>query len=72
MDFAKLGPNGFSKKPENETTIVSFGSKGGETEIFRKDGDGLLKTFTDKFKTSLGPEAESLIANDNEEIRETR
>ena len=72
VDFAKLGPIGFSKKSSNETTIVSFGSKGGETEIFRKDRGGLLKKFTDKFKTSLGPEAESLIAQDNEEIRETR
>ena len=72
VDFGKLGPIGFSKKPNNDTTIVSFGTKGGETEIFRKDGKGLLKKFTDKFKTSLGPEAESLIAQDNEEIRENR
>ena len=72
VDFAKLGPIGFSKKSGNETTIVSFGSKGGETEIFRKDRGGLLKKFTGKFKTSLGPEAESLIAQDNEEIRKTR
>ena len=35
-------------------------------------GKGLLKKFTDKFKTSLGPEAESLIAQENEEIRENR
>ena len=72
VDFAKLGPIGFSKKPGNESTIVSLGSKGGETEIFKKDGSGLLKKFTDKFKTSLRPEAESLISQDNEEIRETR
>ena len=68
VDFGKLGPIGFSKKPGNETTIVSFGTKGGESDIFRKDGKGLLKKFKDKFKTSLGPEAESLIAQDNEEI----
>ena len=72
VDFGKLGPIGFSKKPGNETTIVSFGTKGGETEIFRKDRSGLLKKFTDKFKKPLGPEAESLIAQDNEEIRENR
>ena len=72
VDFGKLGPISFSKKPGNETTIVSFGTKGGETDIFRKDGKGLLKKFTDKFKTALGPEAESLIAQDNEEIRENR
>ena len=43
VDFGKLCPIGFSKRPGNETTIVSFGTKGGETEIFRKDGKGLLK-----------------------------
>ena len=53
-------------------TIVSFSSKGGETEISKKDRSGLLKKFTDKVKKSLGPEAESLIAQGNEEIRETR
>ena len=72
VDFAKLSPIGFSKKNVNETTIVSFGSKGGETETFRKDRGGLLKKLTDKFKTSLGPEGEPLIARDNEEITETR
>ena len=72
VDFGKLGPIGFSKKLGNETTIVSFGTKGGETEIFRKDRSGLLKKFTDKFKKPLGAEAESLIAQDNEEIRENR
>ena len=72
VDFGKLGPIGFGKKPGNENTIVSYGTRGGETEIFRKDGKGLLQKFKDKFKTSLGPEAESLIAQDNEEIRENR
>ncbi|KAL9981686.1 hypothetical protein ACROYT_G000073 [Oculina patagonica] len=72
VNFAKLDPIGFSKKSGNETTIVSFGSKGGETEIFKKDGTGLLKKFTDKFKAPLGPEAESLISQNNEEIREMR
>ena len=72
VDFGKLGPIGFSKKPGNETTIVSFGTKGGETEIFKKDGIGLYQKFINKFKTSLGPEAESLLAQDNDEIRENR
>ena len=72
VNFGKLGPIGFSKKSGNETTIVSFGSKGGETEIFEKDDSGLFKKFTDKFKTALGPEAKSLIAQEKEEIGETR
>ena len=72
VDFGKLDPIGFSKKPGKETTIVSFGKRTGETVIFRKDRLGLLKEFTDKFKTALGPEAKSLIAQDNDEIRENR
>lgn len=72
VDFRKLGPIGFSQKGGNGTTFVSFGPKGGETEIFTKDGDGLLKKFTDKFKPALGPSGEDLIAQDNEEIRESR
>ena len=69
VDFGKLGPIAFSKKPGNETTIVSFGTKGGETEIFKNDGKGLYQKLINKFKTSLGPEAESLIAQDNDEMR---
>ncbi len=53
LDFAKLGPIGFSKKSGNGTTIVSFELKGGKTEIFIKDCSGLLKKFTDKFKNPL-------------------
>ena len=71
VDFGKMDPIGFSKKPGNDTTIVSFGKKA-ETEIFRKDGKGLYKKFTEKFKSSLGPDAESLIAQDKEEIRNER
>jgi len=53
VDFKKLGPIGFSKKGA-QGDIVSFGPKGGETQIFKKDGSGLLKSFTDKFSKSLG------------------
>ena len=65
-----------AKKPGNKTTIVSFGSRGGETDVFEKDGSDLLKKSKkkkkNKFKTSLGPEAEFLIAQDDENIRETQ
>ena len=72
MGFKTMGPIRFGKKNGNVGRIVSLGSRGGETKNFRDDGSGLLKSFTDKFKKSLGPEVESLIAQDNEEIRETR
>ena len=64
VDFGKLDPIGFSKKGGSEAKIVSLGSKGDETEIFKSDGSSLLKSFTDKFKKSLGSEAESLIAQE--------
>ena len=70
VDYQKLGPIGFSKKPGNEDTIVRFGPKGGEESVFKKDGSSFLKSFTDRFKTSLGPSAEALLAEENQEIRE--
>ncbi|KAL9970118.1 hypothetical protein ACROYT_G022443 [Oculina patagonica] len=32
VNFAKIGPIGFSKKPGNDTTIVSFGAKGDKAQ----------------------------------------
>ena len=70
-DLKKLGPIGFSKKGAR-TEIVSFGPKGGETQISKKDGSGLLKSFTDKFSKSLGPSAEQIIVEDRDTIQEQR
>ncbi|KAJ7390849.1 hypothetical protein OS493_022408 [Desmophyllum pertusum] len=70
VDFAKLGPIGFSKKSGHEATMVSFGAKGGETEIFKKDNSGFLKKFTDSKKGALGARAEDIIAEDRETVRE--
>ena len=72
VNFGKMPPISFGKKSGNENKIVTIGPRGGESEIFKKDGESLLKSFSDKFKTSLGPEAESLIAQDNQEIRNER
>ena len=71
VDFARLGPIGFSKKGARED-IVSFGPKGGETKIFKKDGSGLKKNFIDRFSKSLGPSAEEIIVQDRDTIREQR
>ena len=46
--------------------------KGGEDRILRKDGSGLLKSFTDKFKKALGPSSEEILAEENQEVRELR
>jgi len=47
VDFQKLGPIGFGKKPNTQGNIVSYGPKGGETPIFKQDGSGFLKSFTE-------------------------
>ena len=70
-DFKKMAPIGFSKKSGNETKIVSFGEKGGEYAIFKKDR-GLLETFTKKFKNTLGPKAKDIIDEDVASIRKER
>ena len=72
VDFKKLGPIGWGKKPENRSEIVHFGPKGGEDRILKKDGSGLLKSFTDKFKNALGPSSEEILAEENQEVREAQ
>jgi len=69
-DFKKLGPIGFGKKQSTQADIVSYGPKGGETAIFKKDGSGFLKSFTDKFKNTLGPSAEQIIVEDRNTLQQ--
>ena len=72
VDFGKLPPISSGKKSGNYDKIVTIGPRGGESAIFKSDDRSLLKTFTEKFKKALGPDAESLIAQDNAEIRNDR
>ena len=76
VDFSQIDPIGWGKKPENQGEIVSFGKgkggKFGETRVLKKGGRGFLKAFTDKFSKALGPSAEDLIAQDNQELRELK
>ena len=71
VDFKKLGPIGFSKKGAR-ADIVSFGPKSGETQIFKKDGSGFLKGFTEKFSRSLGPSAEQILVEERDTIQENQ
>ena len=64
VDFYKLGPIGWGKREENIGEIVQFGKKLGETRVLKKDG-GLLKSFTNRFKTALGESAEDIIKKKN-------
>ena len=76
VDFSQIDPIGFGKKPENQGEIVTFGGgkggKFGETRVLKKKGGGLLQAFKIKFKDALGPSAEELIAQDNQEITELK
>lgn len=71
VNFAKLGQIGFSKKGD-DAKIVSFGPKGGESDIFKKNDSGLLKSLTDRCKNTLGLKAEDITAEDNKSIREEK
>ena len=72
VDFKKLGPIGLGKKDKNKYQLVRYGVKGGEDRIFKKDRSGLLKSFTDKAKSALGPNSEELLAKENQEVREAK
>ena len=69
-DLGKIDPIGFSKKG-TKTDIVSFGPKGGETKIFKKEG-GFQKSFIDRFSKYLGPSTEEIIAQDRNTAIEQR
>ena len=71
VDLKRLGLIGFSKRGQ-KSEIVSFGPKGGETPIFKKDGSGFLKSFRNKFSSTLGPSAEEMLAEDRVSIQEHR
>ena len=71
VDFKKLGPIGFSKKGA-QTDIVSFGERGGENLVFKKDGSGLLKSFTDGHSKALGPSTEQILKEDQDMIQGQR
>ena len=69
-DLARIDPIGFSKKGTRED-IVSFGPKGGETKILKKDG-GFQKSFIGRFSKYLGPSAEEISAQDRNTAVEQR
>ena len=68
VDLRNLGPIGFGKKSSNETFIVSFGPKGGETKIFNSGGTDSLKSFTDKKSAALGPRAQDIIVDNRDSL----
>jgi len=72
VDFSKLGPISIGKKTATQGEMVVLGPKGGETQIFKKDQSGFLKSFTDRFTKTLGPAAEQIIAEDRNTSQQER
>ena len=69
VDFSKI-VIGLGGKKANLGKAVAKGPKGGETPIFKQDGN-LTKAFTDQYGTFLGPRAEEIIVEDREGLAET-
>ena len=72
VDFSKLGPISIGKRTATQGEMVVLGPKGGETQIFKKDQSGFLKSFTDRFTKPLGPAAEQFIAEDRNTSQQER
>jgi len=72
VDFSKLGPISIGQKTATKGEMVVLGPKGGETQIFKKDGSGFLKSFREKSTKKLGQRAERIIVEDSDTIPEQR
>ena len=70
VDFSRIVVS-LGRKQENQGKAVALGPKGGETVIFKQDNT-FTKAFSDRYRTSLGPSAENIIAEDQTSLRETR
>ena len=62
---------GLGKKSNNKGKAVAFGPKGGETVIFKEDGN-LSASFLKQYSGALGPSAENIIVEDNTALRDTQ
>ena len=61
-----------AKKEINLRSFHLAPGGGGESKIFKQDGEGLLKSFTEAKKSALGQRAEDIIAEDRDTLREQR
>ena len=70
VDFRRI-VIGLGKKQGNKGKPVAFGPKGGETVIFKQDGN-LTAAFSKQYSRDLGASAEEIIAEDRETLRNTQ
>ena len=62
---------GLGKKQANQGKAVAFGPKGGETVIFKQDGN-FTAAFSKQYSDALGPSAEDIIAEDQPVLSDTQ
>ena len=62
---------GLGKKSTNQGKAVAFGPKGGETPIFKQDGN-FTASFLKQYSGALGLSAEEIIAEDQMTLRDTK
>ena len=62
---------GLGKQKGNQGKVVAFGPKGGETAIFKQDGN-FTASFLKQYSGALGPSAEEIIAEDQMTLRDTK
>ena len=70
VDFRRI-VIGLGKKQNNQDKAVAFGPKGGETVIFKQDGN-FTASFLKQYSGALGPSAEEIIAEDQMTLRDTK
>ena len=70
VDFRRI-VIGLGKKQTNQGKAVAFGPKGGETVIFKQDGN-FTASFLKQYSGALGPSAEEVIAEDQMTLRDTK
>ena len=70
VDFKRI-VIGLGKKSTNQGKAVAFGPKGGETPIFKQDGN-FTASFLKQYSGALGPSAEEIIAEDQMTLRDTK
>ena len=70
VDFKRI-VIGLGKKSDNQGKAVAFGPKGGETVIFKQDGN-FTASFLKQYSGALGPSAEKIIVEDQMTLRDTQ
>ena len=70
VDFKRI-VIGLGKKSNNQGKAVAFGPKGGETVIFKEDGN-FTASFLKQYSGALGPSAEKIIVEDQMTLRDTQ